>query len=85
MGMAGYHYIDDLNWIDALLNASMILTGMGPVDPMINNSAKVFASLYAIYSGVAFLIIFAVFFAPIFHHLLKKFRLMDDIYDESGD
>ncbi len=85
MGMAGYHYINHLNWIDSLLNASMILTGMGPIDPMINNPAKVFASLYSIYSGVAFLTIFAVFFAPIFHHLLKKFKLMDDMYYQSGD
>jgi len=54
IGVLGYRYINDLPWLDALLNASMILTGMGPVDPMKNDAAKWFASLYAIFSGVAF-------------------------------
>src|SRR5436190_20259536 len=55
VGIVGYHYIAHLDWIDAILNASMILTGMGPVNPMIDVSSKLFASAYAVFSGVVFL------------------------------
>jgi hypothetical protein len=75
IGILGYHYLNDLTWIDSLLNASMILTGMGPVDAMKSDSAKVFASFYAIYSGVAFLSTVAVFLTPIVHRFLHRFRL----------
>ena len=54
-GILGYHYIAGLNWIDSLLNASMILGGMGPVDPLRTNGAKIFASCYALFSGLAFI------------------------------
>ena len=73
IGTVGYKYLAQLSWVDAFLNASMILTGMGPTSPMPNDASKIFASLYAIYSGVTFLTIMAVFFAPIIHrffHLL---------------
>lgn len=59
IGIAGYHYLANLNFVDSLLNSSMILGGMGPVDVMPNNSSKVFASFYALYSGVIFLVIIA--------------------------
>jgi hypothetical protein len=75
LGSAGYHYLGDLPWIDALLNASMILTGMGPVDPMKTAAAKLFATFYALYSGIAFLTIVAVLMAPLFHRFLHKFHL----------
>jgi hypothetical protein len=74
-GILGYHSIASLNWIDALLNASMILTGMGPVDPMKTNSAKLFASGYALFSGVVFLSAVGVVVAPIFHRIIHKFHL----------
>lgn len=77
IGVLGYHYFSDLPWLDALLNASMILTGMGPVDPMKTDGAKWFASLYAIYSGVAFLSTVAVFLTPIVHRFLHKHHLMN--------
>ncbi len=77
IGVVGYHYFSDLPWLDALLNASMILTGMGPVDPMKTDGAKWFASLYAIYSGVAFLSIVAVFLTPMVHRFLHKHHLMN--------
>ena len=67
IGVAGYHATAGLPWIDALLNASMILTGMGPVDPLQNAGAKLFASAYALFSGVAFLTIVAVVMAPLAH------------------
>jgi hypothetical protein len=78
IGIVGYHYIDDLPWLDALLNASMILTGMGPVDAMKNDAAKWFASLYAIFSGVAFLSTVAVFLTPMVHRFLHIHHLTDE-------
>ena len=80
IGILGYHYIGDLNWIDSLYNASMILTGMGPVNELKTDSAKVFASIYAIFSGVIFLSTVAIFFSPFAHrlmHLLKIEELED--------
>jgi hypothetical protein len=76
-GIVGYHHYASLRWIDSLLNASMILTGMGPVDPMTTNSAKLFASAYALFSGVVFLSAVGIVLAPIFHRLLHKFHLDD--------
>jgi len=75
IGVIGYHYTNDLNWLDSLLNASMILTGMGPVDPMKNDGAKWFASIYSIFSGVAFLSTVAVFLSPVVHRFMHKLHL----------
>lgn len=75
IGISGYMHFFGLNWIDALLNASMILTGMGPVAIAQTDGAKLFASFYAIYSGVAFLTSVAVLFAPIIHRFLHRFHL----------
>lgn len=80
IGVVGYMYFFNLNWIDGLLNASMILTGMGPVDVAITDGAKLFASFYALYSGVAFLTSVAVIFAPVLHRFLHRFHL--DLDDE---
>jgi len=55
IGVLGYHFLGKLNWIDSLLNASMILAGMGPVDPLHSSGAKIFASCYALFSGLAFI------------------------------
>src|SRR6185436_5500015 len=66
IGTVGYHVTADLNWVDAFLNASMILTGMGPVDKLETDSAKLFASFYAIFSGVSFLTFCGVLFTPIY-------------------
>lgn len=75
IGVLGYHYFFNLSWIDSLVNASMILTGMGPVDKAESFGAKLFSSFYAIYSGVAFLTSVAVIFSPIIHRFLHKFRI----------
>jgi len=75
LGVAGYHYLGELNWIDALLNASMILTGMGPVDVLHGNTAKLFASFYALFSGIVFLGVASVLVAPFAHRFLHKFHL----------
>jgi hypothetical protein len=70
LGVAGYHYCGKLNFLDSFQMSCMILTGMGPVSTMISAGAKIFSSLYALYSGIAFLSVTAVFFAPIIHRIL---------------
>jgi hypothetical protein len=70
IGTVGYHQFANLLWLDSFYMACMILTGMGPVVEMATEQAKLFSSFYALYSGVAFLSITAVFFAPIVHRLL---------------
>jgi hypothetical protein len=75
IGVLGYHWLGHLNWIDSLLNASMILGGMGPVDPLQSNAAKVFASCYALFSGLAFIGIAGVMLAPFAHRMLHRFHL----------
>ena len=77
IGIAGYHWFAGLDWIDSLLNASMILGGMGPVNPLNNTGAKVFASAYALFSGLVFIAVMGVVFSPILHRMLHKFH-MDD-------
>jgi|SRR5579872_6514125 hypothetical protein len=75
IGVLGYHHFMNLGFYDSLINASMILSGMGPVDHADSNRAKVFASFYAIYSGVAFISSIAFLFIPILHRFLHKFHL----------
>jgi hypothetical protein len=77
VGVVGYHVIAGLPWIDSVLNAAMILTGMGPVATLTTTSAKLFASGYAIFSGVVFLSSIGLMLAPIFHRILHKFHLDD--------
>jgi hypothetical protein len=74
----GYHRIAGLGWVDSVLNASMILTGMGPVDPMTTTAAKLFASAYALFSGVVFLSAVGIVLSPIFHRILHAFHLDDN-------
>jgi len=78
IGVLGYHFIGHLNTVDSFHMACMILTGMGPVAEMQSNAAKLFSSFYALYSGVAFLSITAVFFAPVVHRLLHILQVEDD-------
>jgi hypothetical protein len=74
-GMCGYHYLGELSWIDAFVDASMILSGMGPVSPLKNDAVKLFAGIYAIYSGLLFISFIALILIPIFHHMLHKFHI----------
>ncbi len=79
MGMAGYHYLESLTWIDSLVNAAMLLGGMGPVNELHTYAGKLFASFYALYSGIIFLVIVGVIFAPLYHRFLHRFHLeMED-------
>ena len=75
LGILGYHHYFSLGWIDSLYNASMILTGMGPVNSAPTADTKIFASFYAIYSGVAFLTGAAIILGPIAHRFLHKLKL----------
>ena len=75
IGVLGYHCIAKLSWIDSLLNASMILGGMGPVDSLRSDAAKIFASFYALFSGLAFVGIASLMIAPFAPRLLQKFHL----------
>jgi len=75
IGVIGYHCIGGLSWIDSLLNASMILGGMGPVDPLHSSAAKLFASFYALFSGLAFIGIASLMVAPFAHRLLHRFHI----------
>ena len=74
LGIAGYHLCGGLAWIDALVNASMILSGMGPVDPIASTGGKVFTSLYAVFSGVAFLTTVALVLSPFVHRIMHRFH-----------
>jgi len=79
VGICGYHWFGGLGWLDALVNASMILGGMGPVDPITRPEGKVFASVYALYSGVALLTSVGIFLSPGVHRILHKFHVeMED-------
>jgi hypothetical protein len=75
IGMLGYHVFEKMPWIDAFANASMILSGMGPFAPLTTTEGKLFAGFYALFSGLAFILIMAVTFAPVFHRFLHKFHL----------
>jgi ammonia channel protein AmtB len=73
IGVAGYHFIGGLDWVDSILNASMILGGMGPVDPLKSPEAKLFASAYALFSGLFFIGIASLVVAPFAHRILHRF------------
>lgn len=82
LGVWGYHHFERLPWIDALLNASMILGGMGPVDTLRTTAGKLFASFYALFSGVIFISAAGVLAAPVIHRFLHRFHLE---LDEAAD
>ena len=74
IGIGGYHFLEDLPWIDSFLNASMILGGMGPVDTLKTATGKLFAGIYALYSGFVVIISAGVVLAPIMHRMLHSFH-----------
>lgn len=75
LGIGGYHQFEGLPWIDALLNAAMILGGMGPVDTLHTTAGKLFASFYALFSGVIFISAVGILAAPVIHRFLHRFHL----------
>jgi hypothetical protein len=82
VGMAGYHGFENLSWLDAFLNAAMILSGMGPVATIQTPGGKLFAGCYALFSGLALITTVAVIFAPLFHRFLHKFHLESDFREK---
>jgi len=78
IGMMGYHHLEHLGMMDSFLNASMILSGMGPVDHMKTDAGKLFAGIYALYSGLAVLATAGLIFAPVIHRLLHRFHADDN-------
>lgn len=78
IGMWGYRYFEGMKWVDAYLNAAMILSGMGPAESLKTEGGKLFAGTYALFSGILFLVIIAIIFAPIFHRFFHQFHMAED-------
>jgi hypothetical protein len=78
IGVLGYHYFGGLPWIDALVNASMILGGMGPVDPITSHAGKLFASAYALFSGLLFIGAASLVLTPFVHRIMHKLHIQED-------
>jgi len=78
IGMAGYHWFEHMPWIDAFANAAMILSGMGPLRPLETDGGKIFAGMYALYSGLALIGVAGVIFAPALHRFLHRFHLDEE-------
>lgn len=78
LGMLGYHVLVQLSWADAFLNASMLLGGMGPVDPPHTYAGKLFAGIYALYAGLVFLVVVGVILAPVAHRVLHHLHWEDE-------
>ena len=83
MGVLGYRFLAGFTWIDALLNASMILTGMGPVGQLPDATAKIFASLYALFSGLVFISVMALLVSPVVHRMLHRFHIAEEDFEAS--
>lgn len=75
IGILGYHFIAGFDWVDSLLEASMILGGMGPINSLASSGAKLFASAYALFSGLIFIAIMGIILAPVTHRMLHRFHL----------
>ena len=78
IGMTGYWFFEGMNWVDAYLNAAMILSGMGPAEPLKTNGGKLFAGTYALFSGILFLVTMVIIFAPVFHRFFHQFHIAED-------
>lgn len=74
LGMAGYHFLEGLSWLDGFLNAAMLLGGMGPVDALRTPAGKLFAGFYALYAGLLFITVTGLLAAPVAHRLLHRFH-----------
>ena len=75
IGIVGYHWLGGLDWIDSILEASMILGGMGPVNPIATTGAKLFASAYALFSGLVFIGLMGIMLTPVIHRIMHKFHV----------
>jgi hypothetical protein len=82
IGISGYHSIAGFDWVDSFLEASMILGGMGPVNPLATTGAKIFASGYALFSGLIFIAVMGIVLAPVTHRMLHKFHIDEEALQE---
>lgn len=82
IGIAGYHFFEGLSWIDAFANAAMILSGMGPLTPLNTFDGKLFAGLYALFSGLTFITVVGVVLAPIIHRLFHRLHIQIEEDDD---
>jgi hypothetical protein len=78
IGMCGYHYFEGQSWIDAFANAAMILSGMGPLSPLTSFDGKLFAGIYALFSGLTFITVAGVILSPIVHRVFHRFLIEGD-------
>lgn len=85
IGILGYRVLENMSWIDAILNSAMILGGMGPVNPLQTDAGKLFASIYALFSGVVFLVSVGVFIAPFFHRIMHRFHFAAEGANDDSD
>ena len=82
--MIGYHHFENQSWLDAFVNAAMILSGMGPLTPLQTSAGKLFAGFYALFSGLAFITTVGIILAPVVHRFFHKFHLEHDSQDEKS-
>lgn len=75
IGMLGYHFYEGMSWLDSFLNASMILSGMGPASTLTTTAGKLFAGFYALFSGLAFIAIVVIVLSPAIHRFFRKIHL----------
>ncbi len=75
MGMSGYHFFEHMSWVDAFVNAAMILSGMGPVTTLVTMKGKIFAGFYALFSGLAFIVIVGIILSPVIHKFFRKIHM----------
>jgi len=75
IGMLGYHIFESMSWIDSFMNASMILSGMGPASELKTDAGKLFAGFYALFSGLAFIAIIVIVLSPVIHQFFRKIHL----------
>jgi len=85
IGMVGYRAFESMSWVDAFVNAAMILSGMGPVSSLQTNGGKIFAGCYALFSGLAFIASIGIVFAPAFHRFLHKFHVEESKREQAKD
>ncbi len=78
IGMCGYHYFENMSWVDAYVNAAMILSGMGPMGNLSTEAGKIFAGSYALFSGLMFILIIGLILAPVVHRFFHRFHLEEE-------
>jgi len=84
IGMLGYHGFEHMSWADAFVNAAMILSGMGPLTALVTTGGKLFAGFYALFSGLAFIVLVGLIFPPVIHQFFRRIHIESskDVQDD---